>query len=163
MKTKPSPLKIQLTMSQAMGAVSLIGAKRRVAEARLRFACATIAEELCRMVGEPGSLPGGYRILGVDPLTDLVDTPHRPQYLILVDARETGKGKHTKTYALSNVPADALDRFDFPQAGRLTLTRFAEKLQGGWLIEVANAIDLRTAKLATAFDEADVYAKALKS
>lgn len=115
------------------------------------------------MIGEPGSLPGGYRIIGVDPLTDFVDTTHRPGYLILVDVRETGRGKHTKTYTLSGVPPDALDRFDFPQAGRLTLTRFAEKLQGGWLIEVAKTIGARTEKLKQAIDSVNVTVKALKS
>jgi len=125
---------------QHINTIARIGVGKRVAEARLRMACSAIAERIVVGVGEPCALPGGYRIVNLDPMSDLLDAPPRLSYLVLVE--ETKRGGNVRTLALGPVPNDAVDRFDFQPAGRLTLSKFAEKIQRGWLIDVANKISL---------------------
>lgn len=143
----------------AMETVARLGAKRKVAEFKLREACALVAERLVVAIGEACPLPQRYRIVNLDPRTHLYDAPPRMPYLVLVDVRETGKG--TKTHALSKVPSDAQDSFDFPPAGRLTLTRFAEAVQNGLLIDIANSIDIKTDRIAELIAPTEKTAKDL--
>lgn len=121
---------------QHLNTIARVGVNKRVAEAKLRMACSAVAERIVVGVGEACSLPGGYRIVNLDPMSDLLDAPPRLAYLVLVE--ETKHRGHIRTLALSGVPNDAVDRFDFQPAGRLTLSKFAAKIQNGWHVDVLN-------------------------
>lgn len=136
-----------------------VGCKRKVAEAKLRAAVEAVAEKVAVLVGEPCSLSRGYMVVNTDPESHLIGTPPRPRYLVLVSMR-TADG-YVKSQALSPVPIDAQDRFDWPPAGRLALTQFAEAVQNGWLFDVAKLVDAKADKMAALLKPLELAAKAL--
>jgi hypothetical protein len=136
-----------------------VSTKAKVAEAKLRMAAEAVAEKICSMVGEPTELPADFAILNVDPESSFVGTPRRPRYLILVHCRRVGG--RVLMHALSSVPIDALESFDYPPAGRLTLTIFANVIQNGWLFEVARIVDQRADHAAALLRPIELAGKAL--
>lgn len=136
-----------------------VGAKRKVAEAKLRAAVEIVAEKVAVLVGEACALPGGYTILNADPDSHMTGAPPRAKYLVLVSHRSSDG--NTYSSALSPVPKDAYERFDFPPAGRLALSKFAEAVQNGWLFKIAELVDQKADRIAENLKAVEQAARAL--
>lgn len=136
-----------------------VGCKRKVAEAKLRSAVEVVAEKVATLVGEARQLSRHYLVANVDPDSHMLGALPRARYLVLVHTR-TADG-YTRSQALSPVPKDAEDFFDWPPAGRLALTRFAEDVQNGLLFEIAEKLDQSADKLASLVAPLEQAAKAL--
>lgn len=148
------------SVNRAFDILCRVSAQKSVAEAKLRMAAELVATKIATLIGEPSTLSRGYVVVDLDPQSQFLDHAPRKEYLVLVHQRLTSASR-TKSYALSTVAKGAQDAFDFPPAGRLTLTKFAHDLQTGLLDELAETMQRRAERMEAALPALETMGKVL--